>query len=125
LLDTSERALFDVIPPETDFEALLERIDILSVVLTDVQSYVDREAPAAPKGKDEEPDMELLEMIGNRLQSLHGKIHDTRAAYLDRTRVKDAMQRLRMRILYQRKSALQSRPKIKPNGEQQTRPQAK
>jgi len=120
LLDTSERALFDVIPPETDYEALSERVDILGVVLTGIQSYVDCETPASLKGKDKENDKEVLEMVGNRLDSLQGKIKDTRAAHLDRTRAKDTMQRLRIRVYYQRASALELRPKAKPKGGQQS-----
>ncbi|KAK7692726.1 hypothetical protein QCA50_004359 [Cerrena zonata] len=48
-----------------------------------------------------------LDMVKRLLDLLHGKIVDTRAAHLDRSRAKAALQQLSFRIHYQRQAYLQ------------------
>ncbi|KAH7913893.1 hypothetical protein BJ138DRAFT_1144969 [Hygrophoropsis aurantiaca] len=108
--------LFDVTSDSTDYEALGHYVSIVSTVLTDIDPYVHMERnlkrPAdtsiedSPR-KSKKP-MMPLELIRNALELIHGKIVDTRAAHLDRSRTKAALQRLYMRIYHQREATLKS-----------------
>lgn len=103
--------LFDVANEDTDYEDLDHCVAILAVALTDIAPYVreerslvrqpsialDEGTPSNPK-KFHTP----LERLHYALDVLRGKIVDTRAAHLDRSRVKATIQRLAMRIYYDR-----------------------
>ncbi|THH16586.1 hypothetical protein EW146_g4089 [Bondarzewia mesenterica] len=103
----------------TDYEELSSRVDVLSVALTDIDGYVAQEGDvrrvvqvvepedSPRKGRERMP----LELVKNRLDVLHGRIVDTRAAHLDRSRAKGALQRLAMRVHYQRNAVLNSGPR--------------
>ncbi|GJE95453.1 hypothetical protein PsYK624_116370 [Phanerochaete sordida] len=113
------KAMFDVVSgAEQDnyFDDLLCYVQVLSRAFKDVPAYVQEEkrlaaansqpvingaAPASP----EKPKTEL-QRIKHCLDVLHGKIVDTRAAHLDRSRVKAALQQLAFRIFYTREAAL-------------------
>jgi hypothetical protein len=95
------------ISAEMDYEDLRDRTEILSYILTDVEGYMDQERNpkrphlSAPGGTSTSKFLNLC----NSLHYLHDQIaEDTKAAYLDRTEAKDALQRLRMRIYYQYKA---------------------
>ncbi|KAH9930387.1 hypothetical protein B0H21DRAFT_106737 [Amylocystis lapponica] len=115
----SSEAIFDI-PGNSDkddyYEDLTCYVTILSMALTDIDGYVAEEkaAPRAAEGtptKDATPKEkppQLLEQIRTLLDGLHGKIVDTRAAHLDRSRAKAALQRLSFRVHYQRLAALRS-----------------
>jgi len=97
------------------------RVDILSVALTDVDAYVRQER--APRGTG--GSSSGLENICKALEWMNGKIGmcrdivslfldifsrlvDARAAHLDRTRTKDALNRLHKRLVYQRHAAIEA-----------------
>jgi len=117
------------ITDSTDYDALTSRIAVLSVALSGIESYVAEESmlrklAQAPEGCPRKKEPVPLEQIRTRLDALHGRIctsvlplsyrfpgsfadsvyHavDTRAAHLDRSRAKGAIQRLSLRIHYQR-----------------------
>ncbi|KAI0283673.1 hypothetical protein BGY98DRAFT_1093767 [Russula aff. rugulosa BPL654] len=95
------------ITDSTDYDALTSRIAVLSVALSGIESYVAEESmlrklAQAPEGSPRKREPVPLEQIRTRLDAIHGKIFDTRAAHLDRSRAKGAIQRLSMRIHYQR-----------------------
>ncbi|GBE80983.1 hypothetical protein SCP_0307060 [Sparassis crispa] len=111
---------------EDFYEDLACHVDILSKVLTSVDLYVAEEKQVAQKesvsmkfedslddaktkgnGKEKQP----LEQIRILLEGLHGKIVDTRAAHLDRSRAKAALQQLAIRLHYQRIAGLRSTAK--------------
>lgn len=111
------------------YEDLCCYVDILSKVLSDIPSYTALEREAASshvslpiqespkKGATCEREPTDLEQIKTLLDSLHGKIVDTRAAFLDRSRAKAAIQRLSLRVHYQRVASLRSgRGTGKPRG---------
>ncbi|KAI6121661.1 hypothetical protein F5141DRAFT_1211334 [Pisolithus sp. B1] len=94
-----------------DYEDLYYCVAILAVALTDIAPYVREERslvrrPSIMSGEGSPSNAKKIHMPLERLQSalnvLQGKIVDTRAAYLDRSRVKAAIQRLAMRIHYDR-----------------------
>jgi hypothetical protein len=117
----------------TDYEDLGHYTDLLGIALSDVDGYVAEEGKAPldesqnkKNGKGKQP----LELIQYHLDRIHSEIGkstnpnnsmncvdslpvqvDTRAAHLDRSKTKAALQRLSMRIHYQRLSALSSRGK--------------
>ncbi|KAH9935460.1 uncharacterized protein B0H18DRAFT_1114204 [Fomitopsis serialis] len=64
----------------------------------------------SPKKGAVEREPAHLEQIKTLLDSLHGRIIDTRAAFLDRSRAKAALQRLSLRVHYQRMASLRSGP---------------
>lgn len=76
------------ISSKTDYYDLHNRVDILGTVLTDIRLYSATE------------DVNI-ERIMTGLEHLHGKIVDARAAFIERTRAKDALQRLRLRVYFQ------------------------
>ncbi|KAI0268600.1 hypothetical protein BC834DRAFT_644907 [Gloeopeniophorella convolvens] len=93
----------------TDYDSLTSRVAILSVVLSDIESYVEEESSlrrlaqvTTTDGSPRKKEMMPLELVRARLDAMHGKIFDTRAAHLDRSRAKGAIQRLSMRVHYQR-----------------------
>jgi hypothetical protein len=95
------------ITDSTDYDALTSRIAVLSVALSGIEGYVAEESvlrklAQAPEGSPRKREPVPLEQIRTRLDAIHGKIFDTRAAHLDRSRAKGAIQRLSMRIHYQR-----------------------
>ncbi|KAI0645910.1 hypothetical protein C8Q79DRAFT_1091882 [Trametes meyenii] len=112
------------------YDALACRITLLSRVLSDVDEYTMLEIRAAKeqatrdkerleqatsdgrkeeKGEDKDDEkLTHLELIRRHLEDLHGKIFDTRAAHLDRSRAKAAIQRLTLRVHYQRIATLKS-----------------
>ncbi|KAA1476083.1 hypothetical protein DENSPDRAFT_932792 [Dentipellis sp. KUC8613] len=118
VLDTN-RGSFDVSSETTDYDELFARIDVLSVALSGIEAYTAQDRGSSSgtgtsqledsprRGRERPP----LELIKNRLDILHGKIVDTRAAHLDRSRAKAALQRLAMRIYYQRAAVQHSGPK--------------
>ncbi|KAI0048292.1 hypothetical protein FA95DRAFT_1678458 [Auriscalpium vulgare] len=103
------KGLFEV-ADKTDYEALSSRVGVLGAALSGIESYVAEEGvlrrmtqvaalESSPrKGKDPAP----LELVKKNLDLLHGKIVDTRAAHLDRSRAKAALKRLSLRVHYQR-----------------------
>ncbi|KAI0665954.1 hypothetical protein C8Q78DRAFT_985552 [Trametes maxima] len=112
------------------YDALTCRVTLLGRVLSDIDEYTMLEIRAAKEqaardkerldqatseGRKEEKredkdDEKLthLEVIRRHLEDLHGKIFDTRAAHLDRSRAKAAIQRLTLRLHYQRIATLKS-----------------
>ena len=90
--------------PKTDYHDLHHRVEILGTILTDIGLY----------GAKEERN---LDRIITGLLHIHGKIGasilistrnhihislvDARAAFIERTRAKDALQRLRLRVHFQ------------------------
>ncbi|KDQ57531.1 hypothetical protein JAAARDRAFT_58139 [Jaapia argillacea MUCL 33604] len=116
--------IFDLSAETIDYHDLGQYVDILNVALNDVEGYVIEEKkrfptldantpsgsasrPMSPSKKEKER-MSALEMLKDLISSIHGKIVDTRAAHLDRSRTKAALQRLAMRIHYQRLIAIQN-----------------
>ncbi|KAH9176675.1 hypothetical protein EDB89DRAFT_88811 [Lactarius sanguifluus] len=82
---------------------------LLGVALSGIESYVAEESmlrktaqAAMPEGSPRKKEPLPLELVRARLDAMHGKIFDTRAAHLDRSRAKGAIQRLSMRVHYQR-----------------------
>jgi hypothetical protein len=113
----------------TDYDALTSRVAVLNVALSRIESYVMEESTLRklahmPEGSPRKKEPVPLELIRTQLDAIHGKIctsappftsadqahrlgfasHtvDTRAAHLDRSRAKGAIQRLSMRVHYQR-----------------------
>ncbi|KAF9241519.1 hypothetical protein BU15DRAFT_73249 [Melanogaster broomeanus] len=103
--------LFDVTSDATDYEDLGHYVTILAVALADIAPYVREErtitqsasidSVESSPGKAKKPVLPL-ELLRRVLEVVQGKIVDTRAAHLDRSRAKAAMQRLTMRIYYER-----------------------
>ncbi|KAG8851191.1 hypothetical protein FRB91_008313 [Serendipita sp. 411] len=87
LLDMKSKSSPLKISATTDYGDLFHHIEIIGIVLTDIRIYDDQAAN--------------MDKILSELESLHGSIDDARAAFLDRTRAKDAIQRMRLRVLYQ------------------------
>ncbi|KAL4073984.1 hypothetical protein J3A83DRAFT_4090316 [Scleroderma citrinum] len=102
--------LFDVTREDTDYEDLGHNVSILGVALANIAPYIKDEPSLARRSsttsidgtpgkvKSNTPPLERLHLA---LEVLHGKIVDTRAARLDRSRVKAALQRLTMRLIYE------------------------
>ncbi|KAH7927129.1 hypothetical protein BV22DRAFT_1127611 [Leucogyrophana mollusca] len=109
--------LFDVNSDSTDYEDLGHYVSIVSAAFADIDPYVyaERElkqstatALIEDSPRKSRKLMMPLEVVRNALELIHGKIVDTRAAHLDRSRTKAALQRLYMRIYYQREATLKS-----------------
>lgn len=138
--------MFDVVGgAEEDgyFDDLLCYVAILNYAFNDVPAYVQEEKKLAATGSEpivtggaptspEKPKSEL-QRIKRCLEVLHGKIGvyctasprigvltidsvDTRAAHLDRSRVKAALQQLSFRIHYTREAALKWSHSPRPAG---------
>ncbi|KAI0949519.1 hypothetical protein AcW1_009108 [Taiwanofungus camphoratus] len=104
------------------YDDLANHLDVLSKALTNVDDYVTEEKQTSrhepdivhtgntddgsKQGANREKSSPPLEQIRILLDGLHGKIVDTRAAHLDRSRAKAALQRLSFRIHYQRTASL-------------------
>jgi len=91
------------------YDALTSRIAVLGVALSGIENYVAEESTLRKSGSGHifegspwKKEPMPLEQIKARLDAMHGKIFDTRAAHLDRSRAKGAIQRLSMRVHYQR-----------------------
>jgi hypothetical protein len=110
--DAGSCELFDVTNESTDYEELRHHVDILSVALIDIAPYVEEEyaimksasstSVQGSPNKPKKPPVPPLELLRHVLEVLQSKIVDTRAAHLDRSRTKAAIQRLTMRICYDR-----------------------
>ncbi|TFK54414.1 hypothetical protein OE88DRAFT_1655060 [Heliocybe sulcata] len=115
-------ALFDMSNPDVDYDELGQYVELLSVMLSDVEAYVAEErrspvlyedvtaSPGSSPRKGGEKPPTVLETVKDLVYSVHGKIVDTRAAHLDRSRTKAALQRLSMRLHFQRLAALKAGP---------------
>ncbi|KAI0762079.1 hypothetical protein BD413DRAFT_585376 [Trametes elegans] len=117
------------------YDDLTSRVSLLSRVLSDIEEYTilelraakeraarehERRLKAQAEGREqkketkekeedkEEEQTSVLDMIRTQLDILHGRIVDTRAAHLDRSRAKAALQRVCLRVHYQRKATLKS-----------------
>ncbi|KAH8080282.1 hypothetical protein BXZ70DRAFT_642181 [Cristinia sonorae] len=115
-------AAFDILGNvHTDdyFENLGYYVELLSVALSDIDGYVQLEpvssvafrglsAPDSPRNGGAESPATELEQIKTLLDKLHGRITDTRAAHLERSRVKAALQQLSFRVHYQRQAAIRA-----------------
>lgn len=77
---------------EIDFENVTSKVVLLSVALTDITRQTERVVGAG---------LTDLNAVSAQLANLHAKIVDTRAAHLDRSRAKAALQTLSFRIRYQ------------------------
>ncbi|KIK79818.1 hypothetical protein PAXRUDRAFT_767920 [Paxillus rubicundulus Ve08.2h10] len=103
--------LFDVTCETTDYEDLGHYVAILAVALADITPYVGEERTITQSAsitqvesspsKVRKPVLPL-ELLLRILEVVQGKIVDTRAAHLDRSRTKAALQRLTMSIYYER-----------------------
>ena len=112
-----------------NFDDLFCHVTILGIALSDIDGHVKDESGATIASA-----ITLLESVCTQLTALHGKIGtkhvcievglcadgcavDTRAAHLDRSRAKQALQNLSFRIRYQttaaKRSAKTSNPEIK------------
>ncbi|CDO69206.1 hypothetical protein BN946_scf185042.g108 [Trametes cinnabarina] len=112
------------------YDALTCRVSLLNRVMSDIDDYTMQEIQAAKehaarekerlakeKAQGAANDMEEkqveeqeppVERIRRLLEELHGKIFDTKAAHLDRSRAKAALQKLALRVHYQRMATLRS-----------------
>ncbi|OCH88872.1 hypothetical protein OBBRIDRAFT_888789 [Obba rivulosa] len=102
------------------YENLACYVELLSRTLTDIDEYVAEElaqdgeasmpesSSPSKMGLGKEKPPTPLEQIKTLLDRLHGKIVDTRAADLDRSRAKAALQRLSFCVHYQRIAILRS-----------------
>ncbi|KZT11044.1 uncharacterized protein LAESUDRAFT_755664 [Laetiporus sulphureus 93-53] len=119
---SGSEAIFDIqgnADNDDYYEDLVCYLDILGKALTDIEGYIllekqqrsEQDSPVKDRGSPtKERPATPLEQIRISLDSLHGKIVDTRAAHLDRSRAKAALQRLSFRVHYQRMAALRSGP---------------
>jgi hypothetical protein len=106
--------LFDVTSAKADFEDLRHYFAIISVALANIEPYVHEENSSSrslsrqssiddsPR-KSQKP-LAPLELLLRVLEVTQGRIVDTRAAHLDRSRTKAEMHRLQMRVYYQRQA---------------------
>ncbi|KAG9007544.1 hypothetical protein FRB93_007580 [Tulasnella sp. JGI-2019a] len=86
-----------VVDKATDYEEMTMNVDLLGRVLMGVDVFISAEPQTA---------MENLDKLAQGLVSLMGRIQDNRGAQLERTRAKDELHRLRVRLSY----SLTSRP---------------
>ncbi|KAF8513603.1 hypothetical protein JB92DRAFT_210172 [Gautieria morchelliformis] len=84
------------VTPDTDYQQLGALVNILSVAMTDVDAYV-RHANGSV----------LTRHLYEALEQMNGKIVDNRAAHMDRTKTKEAINRLHKRLIYQRHAVLE------------------
>ena len=99
----------------TDYEELGAIVNILSVAMTDVDTYVRCTNGSAMVKNLYEALEQMNGKIGMRccthaLCQANGKLSsvDTRAAHIDRTRTKEAINRLHKRLLYQHHATLET-----------------
>ncbi|OSX66353.1 hypothetical protein POSPLADRAFT_1053004 [Postia placenta MAD-698-R-SB12] len=125
---TGSEALFDIqgnSDKDDYYDNLACHVEVLSKALTGIDEYVALEKEAArseaaaspPSSQSSESGKKAgretatpLEQVKTVLDVLHGKIVDTRAAHLDRSRAKATLQRLSLRIWYQRMASQRSGP---------------
>ncbi|GJJ06672.1 hypothetical protein Clacol_000867 [Clathrus columnatus] len=86
-----------IIHNDVDYAILGAQTEILSVFLTDIEGFA----------KQPDGGKEFVEDVFRNLDRILSKIFDTRAAHLDRSMTKDAMNRLRNRLEYQLEAAMQ------------------
>ncbi|KAG1742847.1 hypothetical protein EDB19DRAFT_1966334 [Suillus lakei] len=107
--------LFDVTSAKTDFEELGHYFVIISVALANIEPYVHEESSSSQSLSrqssmiDDSPrrsqkSLAPIELLLRVLEVTQGRIVDTRAAHLDRSRTKAEMHRLQMRVHYQRQA---------------------
>ncbi|KAF8493836.1 hypothetical protein JB92DRAFT_2997705 [Gautieria morchelliformis] len=87
------------VTPDTDYQHLGALVNILSVAMTDVDAYV-RHANGSGSV--------LTRNVYEALEQMNGKIVDDRAAHMDRTKTKEAINRLHKRLIYQRHAVLET-----------------
>jgi len=103
-----------------DFEQIAIQTHILDIMLTDVRTFVEYEREvekARTKDTDTVPQAvpmpiagkkwTVLDVLINGLQLMHDGITDGRAAHLDRSRLKQILQCLQVRLTYEKHSALE------------------
>jgi len=93
-----EKATFSI-NPKTDYTALAMRTEILGHLLTGIDGFC-----ASPKAEESEglsDDTSDISLLVHALNDLHPKIRDIPSARLERTRARDALQRLSMQLHYQ------------------------
>ncbi|KAG2079023.1 hypothetical protein BDR04DRAFT_1226172 [Suillus decipiens] len=102
---------FDVTSANTDFEDLGHYFAIISVALANIEAYVheenqslSRQLPVDDSPRKSQKPLTPLELLLRVLEVMQGRIVDTRAAHLDRSRTKAEIHRLQMRIYYQRQA---------------------
>ncbi|KZO95641.1 hypothetical protein CALVIDRAFT_165311 [Calocera viscosa TUFC12733] len=89
LIDYQSRSSPFGVHVETDYERLHLATQIMEIALTNVHSYLDvRENHAK------------LQALSEEIFTVYSKIMDIRAAHLERTEAKDALQRLSLRLRY-------------------------
>ncbi|KAK7057112.1 VWFA domain-containing protein [Favolaschia claudopus] len=110
---------------DTDYDDLAFHIQILAVAVTNIPGYAQEDAeqlpvmpPASPSKNSVEKVTKLMQ-VRNAIEELHGRIVDTRAAHLDRSRAKAALKQLSMRIFYQQVALKSRRTKKAPRPIQQ------
>ncbi|KAG8872502.1 hypothetical protein FRB97_007571 [Tulasnella sp. 331] len=91
-LSVTTSAVKFVIDPDTNYQDMTACVDMLGLVLTDVGAFM----RAEPKTFAEK-----LEKLVQGLATLMARIQDNRGSQLDRTRTKDELHRLRVRLSYQ------------------------
>ncbi|KAF8664360.1 hypothetical protein AX16_000732 [Volvariella volvacea WC 439] len=102
LLQTQHGGPFAV-NADTDYIDMGYHVQLLSAALYDIESYVAEERAQSPgKGTTKESKLKLLK---EAIDTLHEKIEDTQAAHLDRTRTKEALHTIAVRIHYQSQAA--------------------
>ncbi|KAJ7084483.1 hypothetical protein B0H15DRAFT_399988 [Mycena belliarum] len=113
---TGTRGIFELYS-DTDYTDLAFHVRVLAVAISNVQGYVLEEARVSAtvptKGSPGKPFAEkpdtVLTLMRNAIENLHSRIVDTRAAHLDRSRVKGALKQLSMRIHFQQEAVSRSR----------------
>ncbi|KAG1808292.1 uncharacterized protein BJ212DRAFT_1384503 [Suillus subaureus] len=106
--------LFDVTSANADFEDLGHYFAIISVALTNIEAYVheensfsqsiSRQSSIDDSPRKSQKPLAPIELLLRVLEVTQGRIVDTRAAHLDRSRTKAEMHRLQMRVYYQRQA---------------------
>ena len=88
----------------SNYDNLFHNIEILSLVLTDIESYLqaDKELIKYNRRNDDDVSEDCINVIINCLRKMFGRINDTRCADLNRSKAKDSIQRLEMRLYWQR-----------------------
>ncbi|KAJ6625558.1 hypothetical protein B0H10DRAFT_2211860 [Mycena sp. CBHHK59/15] len=127
---TRTREIFELYD-NTDYVNMKFYVQILAVAISNVKRYVQQEqgpglpdspthgTPKSPGKPSAEKTDTILTLVRSSVESLHGRIVDTRAAHLDRSRTKAALKELSMRIFYQQKAALRSQQGKKSKNLQQ------
>ncbi|KAF9450407.1 hypothetical protein P691DRAFT_810348 [Macrolepiota fuliginosa MF-IS2] len=93
---------------------------VLAIAITDIPQYLEQEessrhTPSPSKSPAKERDQSLVLALHEKLYKIHGRIQDTRAAHLDRSRTKAILFQTAFRILYQYQAVVQHRRKSNHN----------